>query len=379
MAQDYYQTLGVSNNASADEIKKAYRKLALKYHPDRNAGNKEAEEKFKEVSIAYETLSDPQKRQQYDQFGHATYTSRGSTGGGADFSHAQDIFNQFFGGAFSFDDLFSGRARRSDGPQRGDDMRYDLEITFEDAMYGVEKKITRPQLVNCPDCSGSGCEPGTGKIICPTCGGSGQHTISQGFFSIQQPCRTCGGSGQKIEKPCRKCHGEGQIRIPKSFQLRIPPGVDNGSRIRVQGRGDAGKRGGSPGDLYVFISVRPSDVFEREGYNLKCRIPIPFMVAVMGDVIDIPTISGKARMRVPAGTQSGLILRLKNKGVPSLSGGARGDLLVQVTVETPVSLNREQLDLLKKFGNSMTVKNHPKQKQYFDQVKQFMQGDSDNN
>ena len=360
MAQDYYQILGVERGASADEIKKAYRKLAIKYHPDKNPGNKEAEEKFKEVSAAYETLSDPDKKRQYDQFGHDAYTSRGGAGGGAaDFRHAQDIFSQFFGGGggggFSFEDLFGGggHGRSYNGPVDGNDLRYDLEISFEDAMYGADKKITLPQMVDCPDCSGSGCEPGTGK----------------------KTCSTCGGTGQIIEKPCRKCRGRGQVRVEKSFQLHIQPGVDTGSRLRVPGKGEAGQRGGQPGDLYVFITVRPNEIFQRNGNDLMCEVPIPFTAAVLGGVVEVPTITGKAKMRVPAGTQSGTVLRLKGKGVPSLRGGARGDLHIRVVVETPVALSKEQLETLTKFSDSLTDKNQPRQKSYAERARQFMRED----
>ncbi len=380
MAQDYYQTLGINKNASADEIKKAYRKLAIKYHPDKNPGNKEAEEKFKEVSLAYEVLSDPEKRRQYDQFGHDAYTRSGGAGAsGADFRHAQDIFSQFFGGGggFSFEDLFGGGGGRRayNGPVDGDDLRYDLEIDFEDAMYGADKKITMPRMVDCPECSGSGCEPGTGKKTCSRCGGTGQQTISQGFFQMRQACPACGGTGQVIEKPCRKCRGRGQVQVEKSFQLHIQPGVDTGSRLRVPGKGQAGIRGGQPGDLYVFIHVRPSDVFTRSGDDLMCEVPVPFATAVLGGVVDVPTISGKAKMRVPAGTQSGTTLRLRGKGVPSLRGGARGDLHIRILVESPVGLSREQEELLRKFNAGLTAANQPRQKAYAERAGRFLRDD----
>ncbi len=384
MAQDYYQILGVDRNVSADDLKKAYRKLAIQYHPDKNPGNKEAEEKFKEISLAYEVLSDPDKRRQYDQFGHDAYTNsaRSSGGNGADFRHAQDIFSQFFGGGggASFEDLFGGfgggRQRAYNGPVEGDDLRYDLEIDFEEAMYGADKKITMPRLVDCPDCSGSGCEPGSGKKKCTRCGGTGQQTVSQGFFSIRQPCSSCGGTGEIIEKPCRKCRGQGRIQVEKSFQLHIQPGVDTGSRLRVPGKGGAGLRGGAAGDLYVFITVRPSAIFDRSGDDLLCEVPIPFTTSTLGGIVEVPTITGKAKMRVPAGTQSGTILRLKGKGVPSLRGGARGDLHVRVVVESPVGLTSAQEELLKKFQESLVTKNSPRQTTYAQKAAKFLREDN---
>ena len=337
MAQDFYQTLGVERNATTDDLKKAYRKLAIKYHPDKNPGDKAAEEKFKEVSLAYETLSDPEKRRQYDQFG----------GGG-------------------------GRRRDPNGPVRGNDLRYDLEIDFEDAVYGCEKRITIPRLTECPDCSGSGCEPGTGRKSCTQCGGSGRINVSQGFFNIQQPCPKCDGTGQVIEKPCRTCHGQGRVRKEKSFSLRIQPGVDTGSQMRVAGKGEDGLRGGPAGDLYVVIHVRPSAVFERTENDLKCEVPIPFSAAVAGGTVEVPSLTGKTKMRVPAGTQSGTILRLKGKGVPSLRGGARGDLHVRVRVESPVGLTPEQLELLEKFNASLTPANLPKRKAFEERARNFL-------
>ncbi len=382
MAQDYYQMLGVARGASADELKKAYRKLAIQYHPDKNPGDKAAEEKFKEVSLAYEVLSDPEKRRQYDQLGHENYTSRGSAGGGgqADYRHAQDIFSQFFGGGqgFSFEDLFGGGGgRRSyNGPIDGDDLRYDLEIDFEEAMYGTEKTLTLPGTVDCPECQGSGCESGSGRKTCPTCGGSGQQTISQGFFSMRQPCRSCGGAGQIIEKPCRKCHGKGQQRVEKSFRVNIQPGVDTGSRLRVPGKGGAGSRGGQPGDLYVFIHVRASDIFARNGNDLVCEVPVPVDVCVAGGVIDVPTISGKTRMRVPAGTQGGSVLRVKGKGVPALRGGARGDLHIRVVVETPIGLDRRQEELLQALTDTLGEKNYPRRAEYVRRAGNFLREES---
>ena len=382
MAKDYYQTLEVSKTASADEIKKAYRKLAIKYHPDKNPGNKEAEERFKEISQAYEVLSDPEKRRQYDQFGHEAYTQHGGGGGGNySYQQAQDIFSQFFGGGgggFSFEDLFGGGRSQRGNPNAavpGDDLRYDLEIDFEEAMYGTEKTINIPRMAECPDCHGSGCEAGTGRKTCPRCGGTGSQVMSQGFFSVRQPCPACQGTGQIIEKPCRKCRGQGRVREEKPLPVRIPPGVDNGNQLRISGKGGAGLRGGRAGDLYIFIHVRSSSVFEREGDDLVCEVPIPFAVAVAGGVVEVPTISGKTKLKVPAGTQSGSVLRLKGKGAPSLRGGARGNLHLRILVESPVNLNSEQLKLLEAFNASLTAKNNPRQNNYRANAGKFLRGD----
>jgi len=382
MAQDYYEILGVSRNATADEIKKAYRKLAVKYHPDKNPGDKEAEEKFKEISQAYEVVSDPEKRSQYDQLGHDAYTSSGR-GGSYDYGRAQDIFSQFFGGGFGgggsiFEDLFgggSGRRQNPNAPVPGDDLRYDMEIDFEDAVYGADKPVTIPRMSSCPDCGGTGCTPGSGKKTCSHCGGAGSKTISQGFFSVRQECPACRGEGQIIEKPCRKCGGQGRVRTQESFQIHIRPGVNTGSQLRVQGRGSAGLRGGRDGDLYVFIHVKPSKIFERHNDDLVCEVPVPFTVLANGGIINVPTISGCAKMQVPAGTQSGSTLRLKGKGVPSLRGGARGDLHVKVVVETPVKLTKEQQELLDKFNASLTASNQPKSVRFTEAAGNFLRSD----
>lgn len=381
MAQNYYDVLGIAKTAGSDEIKKAYRKLAIKYHPDKNPGDKAAEEKFKEISTAYEVLSNPDKRRQYDQLGHEAYTSSGH-GGGADFRHAQDIFSQFFGGGsgggFSFEDLFGGGFRSNpNGAVPGDDMRYDLDIDFEDAMYGATKPINITRLANCSECGGSGCEKGSGKKRCTRCGGTGSITVSQGFFSVRQPCRNCGGTGEIIEKPCRKCHGQGRVHTKESFQLQIRPGVNTGSQLRVPGKGGAGVRGGRDGDLYVFIRVRPNDVFERHGDDLVCELPIPVTVAVNGGIVDVPTIAGKAKMKIPAGTQSGSILRLKGKGAPSLRGGGRGDLHVRIEVESPVKLNREQSEMLEKFNASLNAGNQPRMQEFNKRAARFMRDGSE--
>ncbi len=379
MAQDYYETLGVSKTATAEEIKKAYRKLAVKYHPDKNPGDKSAEEKFKEIAQAYEVLSDPDKRAKYDQFGHAAFTSGGmggAGGAGAGFQDPYDIFSQMFGGGF--EDLFGGgRSRRSrSGAVDGNDLRYDLEIDFTDAMYGAEKKITIPKMATCDGCNGSGAEPGSSTKVCTQCGGSGQISISQGFFAVRQPCPRCHGAGKIIEKPCRKCHGNGQVRINKTLQVRIPPGVDTGSRLRIAGEGEPGVRGGQTGDLYVVIHVRPNPVFLRDGNDLVCEVPIPFATAVLGGLVEVPTISGKAKMRIPEGTANGARLRLRGKGAPALRGGARGDLYVVAAVETPTGLNAEQQELLRKFDASLGTRNQPRRQEFERRAANFLREDS---
>lgn len=383
MAKDYYELLGVARGASADELKKAYRKLAIKYHPDKNPGDKAAEDKFKEISQAYEVLSDPQKRSQYDQFGHDAYTAqggRGPAGGGAD---PFDIFSQVFGGARGggggsiFEEFFGGGSRRNpNGPVDGNDLRYDLEIDFEDAVFGTDTKITIPRMNVCDACSGSGSEPGSGKTKCVRCGGTGQVTASNGFFSVRQPCGSCGGSGEVIDKPCRKCRGAGQVQIEKTLQVHIPPGVDTGSRLRISGEGEPGRRGGAPGDLYVFIHVRPNAVFSREGNDLLCEMPVPYTVAALGGVVSAPTVTGAVKMRIPEGTQNGTVLRLKGKGVPALRGGGRGDLHIRVRVEVPTGLNGEQKELLEKLQSTLGAKNYKLRGEFEAKARNFLRENS---
>lgn len=377
-SKDYYELLGVARTASADDVKKAYRKLAVKYHPDKNPGDKAAEDKFKEISQAYEVLSDPEKRARYDQFGHEAFTGGGAGGArsGGGFHDPFDIFSQVFGGGGGgsvFEEFFgSGRRRNPDGAAAGADLRYDLEIDFEDAVYGADKKINITRMDSCDHCRGNGAEPGSKVSPCVRCGGSGQVTVSQGFFSVRQPCQTCRGTGKVIDKPCRKCRGEGRVRIEKTLQIHIPPGVDTGSRLRVSGEGEGGLRGGAAGDLYVFIHVRPHQVFLREGNDLLCEMPIPFMVAALGGVIDVPTIAGPAKMKVPEGTQSGTLLRLKGKGVPALRGGGRGDLHIRVLVEVPASLNAEQRELLNRFSEKLSPGQYPRRQEFEKRAGNFL-------
>lgn len=379
MSKDFYETLGVAKGASLDEIKKSYRKLAIQYHPDRNPDNKEAEEKFKEISQAYEVLSDESKRAKYDQFGHDAYTRGGQAGFGGGSHNPYDIFEQVFGrggggGGFSFEDLFGGGGgRRSpNGERHGNDRRYDMEITLEDAAFGATPSITIPSWDDCKRCHGNGCEPGTGKKQCPQCKGSGQVVMSQGFFQFAQPCPTCQGTGQKIEKPCKECRGSGHKSVNRTIKINIPPGVDTGSKLRVSGEGEPGENGGQKGDLYVVIHLRQHDVFEREGVTLYTTVPIDFTTAVLGGTIEVPTLSGKAKMVIPAGTQSGTSLRLKEKGMPSLRGGARGALIVRVIVEIPKNASKEQTELLTKFQASSTDKQYPIKESFLQRAKRFL-------
>lgn len=380
--EDYYQILGVSKNATSEEIKKAYRKLAIKYHPDKNPGNKEAEEKFKEISQAYEVLSDPQKRSRYDQFGHDAFTRMGRGGAGAfsgfEFHDPFDIFSQVFGSSSIFEDFFGGNSRRgsSYGPRDGSDLRFDLEIDFEEAVYGVDKKVRIPRLDNCDRCDGTACEPGTQKTTCHRCGGSGQVALTQGFFSIRQTCNSCGGTGEIIKTPCKKCGGEGRVRVEKDLKIHIPPGVDTGSRLRVAGEGESSAGGGRPGDLYVVIHVMPHDIFQRDGLDILCEVPIDFSTAALGGVVAIPTITGEAKLKIPEGTQNGTILRLRGKGIPSLRGGQRGDQHIKIFVEVPRNLNREQKELLKAYLESCeTARNHPMRDSFLKKAKRFFKRD----
>lgn len=350
--RDYYEVLGVSREATAEEIKKAYRRLARKYHPDANPDNKaEAEERFKEIAEAYEVLSDPEKRANYDRFGHAAADGQGFGGFGGgfggfggDFGGLGDIFDMFFGGG--------GRQRR--GPERGADIRVDVEISFKEAAFGLEKDIRVPRVETCSTCGGSGAAPGTRPQTCAACGGTGQIQFAQStpFGRIVQTrtCERCHGAGRIIEKPCDTCHGSGQVRRTRSIKIKIPAGVDTGTRLRVAGEGEAGLRGGPRGDLYVYIHVRPHRIFRREGNDVVVEIPLSFAQAALGDEIEVPTLEGDTRLRIPEGTQHGTVLRLRGRGIPDLSGYGRGDQLVRVKVVTPTNLSEEQKRLLREFA-----------------------------
>jgi len=367
--EDYYQLLGVSRNASDDDIKKSFRRLAMKYHPDRNRDNPEAEEQFKKVKEAHDVLSDPKKRSAYDQFGHAGVDP--SMGGGAGFggSNFSDIFGDVFGDIFG-----GGGSRGRGGPQRGSDLRYNLEIPLEEAVAGTEVKIQIPTLVNCKSCNGTGANKGSSPVTCPTCHGHGAVRMQQGFFSVQQTCPTCRGSGKQIKDPCRTCHGQGRTQDTKTLSVKIPPGVDTGDRIRLSGEGEMGETGGPPGDLYVQVHVKDHPIFTRDGANLYCEVPISFPKACLGGEIEVPTLSGKVALKIPAETQTGRLFRLSGKGVKPVRGGAVGDLMCRVRIETPVHLNKEQTDLIKQFDESLSgggSKHSPQAHGWLDGVKQF--------
>lgn len=372
--RDFYEVLGVARNASDDEIKKAYRKLAMKYHPDRNPDSKEAEEKFKEAKEAYEMLSDPQKKAAYDQYGHAGVDPNmgGFGGAGAQgFGGFADAFGDIFGDIFGN----TGRGGRS-GPQvyRGADLRYSMEITLEEAAHGHEAQIRVPSWSDCEHCGGAGAEPGTKVETCTTCNGQGQVRMSQGFFSMQQTCPKCRGSGEYIPKPCKKCHGEGKIKQQKTLEVKIPAGIEDGMRIRSAGNGEPGVNNGPPGDLYVEIHIKDHPVFERDGDDLHCQMPISFATACLGGEIQVPTLAGRASFDIPEGTQTGRTFRLRSKGIKGLRSAIPGDLYIHVQVETPVKLTDKQRKLVQELGESLKEGGHkhsPQEKGWFDRVKDF--------
>ncbi|MFT6835329.1 MAG: molecular chaperone DnaJ [Francisellaceae bacterium] len=368
MPRDYYETLGVPKSASDAELKKSFRRLAMKYHPDRNPGPG-GEEKFKEVKEAYEVLSDSQKRSAYDQFGHAGLDqSMGGAGAGGFGDAFGDIFGDIFGGGGR------GGSSRSQQEQRGSDLRYTLDISLEEAVHGVSKTIKIPTLVGCKPCRGSGAKAGSGKATCKTCNGAGAVRMSQGFFSVQQTCPTCHGAGQVIKDPCPGCYGKGRVQHTKTLSVKIPAGVDTDDRIRLANEGEAGEHGSQSGDLYVQVRVREHTIFTRDGNNLYCEVPINFVTACLGGNLDVPTIGGQVKLKIPAETQSGKMFRLRGKGVKPLRGGVMGDLMCKIVVETPVHLDSHQKDLLNQFEESLSKSSHkhsPKSKGWFDNVKSF--------
>lgn len=370
--RDYYEVLDVSKNASEAEIKKAFKRLAMKCHPDRNP-DKAAEEQFKEAKEAYDVLTDAQKRAAYDQFGHAGVDPSAGMGGagygGASFS---DIFGDVFG------DIFGGGGRTAGGQRvyRGADLRYNLELSLEEAVSGASVNIRIPTHVECEECGGSGAKKGTSPVTCSTCGGHGQVRMQQGFFSLQQTCPRCHGSGNIIETPCGKCHGHGRVEVQKTLSVKVPAGVDNGDRIRLSGEGEAGEHGGPSGDLYVHVIVRPHDIFQRDGNDLYCEVPISVVTASLGGELEIPTLDGRVNLKIPAESQSGKLFRLRGKGVKSVRGSQTGDLLCRVSVETPVNLTKRQKELLKEFEVSMNednVNHSPRAASWLDGVKKFFE------
>jgi len=369
----YYETLGVTKTANGDELKSAYRKLAMQFHPDRNAGDKDAEVKFKEVGEAYEILKDDQRRAAYDRFGHAAFEGgRGGNGrGGFDFSPAfTDVFDDLFG-------EFMGRGRGAGGQRaaRGQDLRYDLEITLEDAWAGKDAEIRVPGSVACEPCDGTGAEAGAKAATCTTCSGHGKVRASQGFFTIERTCPTCAGAGRIIKNPCKACGGAGGVRKERTLSVRIPKGVEDGTRMRLAGEGEAGMRGGPNGDLYLFLSLTPHGIFKREGADLFCRVPVPFATAALGGVIEVPTIGGGSdKVTLPEGTQSGRQFRLKRQGMPGLRGEGVGDLYVECVVETPVNLTKKQKELLRQFEQAATESNQPETTGFFSRMKDFLAG-----
>ena len=373
--RDYYEVLGVSRGASEDEIKKAYKKMARKYHPDLNPGDKSAEEKFKEVNEAYEVLSDADKKARYDQYGHAGVDPNFGAGGfgggfdgGFDFGDLGDIFGSFFGGGFG-----GGRRTNPNAPQRGESIRMSIAISFEEAAFGCEKEVTVERYETCDTCHGSGCAPGTSPEVCPDCHGTGTVQVRRqtpmGVFATSAPCAKCGGKGRIIHQPCKDCRGSGMVRKKKTIQASIPAGIDNGQTISIRGQGNAGKNGGPAGDLLITITVRPHELFRREGTSVLCEAPITFTQAVLGAELEIPTIDGKVKYTLPEGTQSGTTFRLKGKGIPSINGRGRGDQYVTVYIETPRNLNKEQKEALKKFAAAMGEDEASGQKPFFKKFK----------
>ncbi len=366
--QDYYETLGVERDASDEQIKKAYRRLAMKFHPDRNPDDASAEDRFKAAKEAYEVLSDARKRAAYDQFGHAGLNHGGGpgAGGGAGF---RDIFDEVFG------DIFGQRGGGARA-YRGADLRYDLELSLEEAVSGTTVKIQVPNRVPCDECAGTGARKGSEAVSCTTCGGVGQVRMQQGFFSVQQTCPRCRGAGRIITDPCGKCRGEGTLREQKTLSVKVPAGVDTGNRIRLEGEGQSGEHGGPPGDLYVEISVKPHPIFKRDGNNLYCEVPISFVTATLGGELEVPTLNGRVTLKIPPETQTGKLFRLRGKGVRSVRGDGVGDLICRVAIETPVNLGKRQKEILREFEESLQgggSRHNPRASSWLDSVKRFFE------
>ncbi|MBI1217252.1 MAG: molecular chaperone DnaJ [Rhodobacteraceae bacterium] len=372
--RDYYEVLGVARGASADELKKAYRQKAKELHPDRNSSNPDAEAQFKDVNEAYDTLKDDTKRAAYDRYGHAAFEGGMGGGGGrgqGDFASAfSDVFEDLFGDFMGGRGGAGGRSRA----QRGSDLRYNLRVTLEEAYAGVQKTINVPASVACASCNGTGAEGGAEPVTCPTCSGMGKVRAQQGFFTVERTCPTCGGMGQIVKNPCRACGGAGRIEKERALSVNIPAGVETGTRIRLAGEGEAGMRGGPTGDLYIFIEVREHPIFQRDGVNLYCRVPVAITAAALGGDIDVPTIDGgRSKVKVPAGSQTGKQMRLRSKGMPALRGGGHGDMLIELAVETPVNLTARQKELLREF-EKLSEDNNPEGSSFFTKVKGFWDG-----
>lgn len=379
--RDYYEVLGVSKEASADEIKKGFRKKAKELHPDRNSDNPDAEAQFKEANEAYDVLKDAERKAAYDRYGHAAFENGMGGGGGGgrpgghpggDFSSAfSDVFDDLFGDFMGGGGRGGGRQRAS----RGADLRYNLRLSLEEAFAGLHKTINVPTSVSCSSCEGTGAEGGAEPTTCPTCSGMGKVRAQQGFFTVERTCPTCSGLGQMIKNPCKTCHGHGRVEKDRSLSVNIPAGVETGTRIRLAGEGEAGLRGGPPGDLYIFIEVARHELFEREGNNLHCRVPVSMAKAALGGAIEVPTIDGgRGRVQIPEGSQSGRQMRLRNKGMPALRGGGVGDMFIELAVETPVSLTARQKEILKEFDELSEENNNPESRSFFSSVKSFWDG-----
>jgi len=378
--RDFYDVLGVARSASADEIKKAYRQKAKQLHPDRNSDNPNAEAQFKEVNEAYDALKDAEKKAAYDRFGHAAFEGgmggggqRGARGGmhpGGDFGSAfSDVFEDLFG-----DFMGGNRGGARQRASRGSDLRYNMRVTLEEAYAGVQKSIRVPSLTACDACNGTGAEGGAEPVTCPTCSGMGKVRAQQGFFTVERTCPTCGGLGQIVKNPCKSCKGAGRVEKERTLSVNIPAGVETGTRIRLSGEGEAGLRGGPAGDLYIFIELRDHPIFQRDGHELYCRVPISFATAALGGEVEVPTIDGgRSRVKVPAGSQTGKQMRLRGKGMPALRGGAQGDMLIELSVETPVNLTARQKELLSEF-ESLSEHNNPEGQSFFSKVKSFWDG-----